>query len=1143
MYNLLGDSHLPYVKDQIKARQDILGKQTDRSQDMAWMNGRTSWVRLASSVDISNSQIPFYNTGSEKWTTIENEGIEFRNQYLELENYSGPTLSKQLVLEGGVLNEDGSKKYDISTSTSELPGVTDNYGFGGNEFGLRAMPGITNFESKTYNKGSLRQATVSILAHNRKQFEYLESTYLRLGYTMLLEWGNSSYPVLQEDESIEYELNRSSLVTPFLNDPPTGQKGTSYFYTEIEKLRKQTQGNYDAFLGKVENFSWEFTKEGIYQITLKLITIGSVIDSLKLNVMYDKFITVTSDKEIKTEQQKENSLLKLLKYTTSPSPKSTSSSGQYNPPIVGGFGVDVISSWILNQFSDFTITTDYSSTEKFDTDKVQVCRATYGNNGKLINYIRFGALLDILNDFTVLDSEGNPSLFELDTSTQYCFSNGKSISSDPSKMIVSFKNEEIEIFHDAPNKIEPFHTTIRNGDVEVEVGDITNIYFSYDFLESTIENLIESDNDDLPLQKLLKTLLDKANSLLGGVNKLNLRIVNKPFLTKSFEAVGDPDFDTKELSEASFTYTEQYKQVIEIYDEVSPFELEKLRKDQENDPKFIIYGVPNSQGGFVTDYSFQTELSSNTSTMISVGAQANGEAVGEDATLFSKWNYGLVDRILPVKLDLNKEVKDRDETTRSYLNTISLYRKYLNLFSGSLSEGTSTVENVVEGNFLSGTDDVSVDYIGYNFPNCNLTPIKNEANIQGFTSTQKSFFRKFYTLDAISKNTSTPFIGFIPANLSLTFDGLSGIRIFDKLSIDSKFLPPNYGNTLDFIITSLDHKIVNNKWETSVSTLSIPKNPKKLDLNLKELLATLPPITTGFTNFVGFYGYSQSALGKLMLNSFQYRQNISGFNNDRYVKNKNGTFNLPSDNPKALNGDFYPTPLVEIGKAGGYLTVAVPGVGNVTSKGIRFPNSSGFRGQNGTFHLAEPAALKLLEFAQFCEKQGKTFQINSAYRTLSEQEAARKKYGSGAAEPGTSTHGLGGAIDIQELIARDSAGNKTTNVRYNQAFRTTNTNYLFWEEHAPKFGWYNPLKLRDGEMGGGRTDESWHWEFWGIAGEQIKIKPPSNPGEKPSTLQRVSNFAEVQYLGFETVPTNNTLAIGRPEKTLDPETGKVIDKK
>ena len=156
-----------------------------------------------------------------------------------------------------------------------------------------------------------------------------------------------------------------------------------------------------------------------------------------------------------------------------------------------------------------------------------------------------------------------------------------------------------------------------------------NLYFSYNYLEDTISNLAGEDSESLPIQKFLKKLVSTVNSLLGGVNKLNLRLTNKEF-------------------------EGNIKQVVEFYDEVVPFEIQKIREQQKLETKFIIYGVPNKKGSFTSQFSLKTELSKNTANMIAIGAQAGGQAVGEDSTLFSKWNVGLVDRIIPRKLDLDR---------------------------------------------------------------------------------------------------------------------------------------------------------------------------------------------------------------------------------------------------------------------------------------------------------------------------------------------------------------------------------------------------------------------------------------------------------------------------------------------------------
>ena len=62
-------------------------------------------------------------------------------------------------------------------------------------------------------------------------------------------------------------------------------------------------------------------------------------------------------------------------------------------------------------------------------------------------------------------------------------------------------------------------------------------------------------NSALDLYKFLKSLLNEANILLGGVNKLNLRIVDKNFGTEEEPII---------------------KQVVEFYDEVSPFVEDKV---------------------------------------------------------------------------------------------------------------------------------------------------------------------------------------------------------------------------------------------------------------------------------------------------------------------------------------------------------------------------------------------------------------------------------------------------------------------------------------------------------------------------------------------------------------------------------------
>ena len=70
----------------------------------------------------------------------------------------------------------------------------------------------------------------------------------------------------------------------------------------------------------------------------------------------------------------------------------------------------------------------------------------------------------------------------------------------------------------------------------------------------------------------------------------------------------------------------------------------------------------------------------------------------------------------------------------------------------------------------------------------------------------------------------------IPINIQVTMDGLSGIRIYDKLKVDTRFLPNYYPQTLYWIIKGVSHEVVNNKWNTKLETIAVPKLPESQNL-------------------------------------------------------------------------------------------------------------------------------------------------------------------------------------------------------------------------------------------------------------------------------------------------------------------------
>jgi hypothetical protein len=833
--NIVGKDHLKYVKSQINVRQGILGKPLKDPEDIVWENGRTSWVKLISSVNISDEQVLKYNKENNEDILVSNSGSEFRNQYLGIKDYIGPSLAETNILSAG-LTDYNTMRFGVSETNNSDPSSLDMYGYGGNEFGLKPTPGITNFSTNTNNNGSLRTAQLQFIAHNKNQFNYLETLYLRLGYTMLLEWGNSKFPITNDDGSIRYstetDIANLSLRDEFLY---SFDKGARYFYTRIEELRKQSQGNYDAFLGKVTNFSWQFTTEGSYLITLDIISIGSVIESLKINTNQEniKYLIPTGSSVNPTDEERPSALevaIDILTNTATYEPKPVTRSGvTAGGPVLVNAGSSTIidispiktslspeeakslntNEYFYEDILDITPpggaassvsvnpNTQSSSASQAQKPKpktntvttaVMACNAAFGEeNFTYKYYARLGSLIGFINQKLLLyNKDETSSLISIDgTANNFCYSNKYSFSSDPSKMVNQLKTKISGVDINAFPKIEPFHDTLEDG---TPVGRIMNLYFEREFLKQTIKDNSDGDGN-LSLYDFLKSLVKTANNLLGGVNKLNLRITTREVL---------PGI---------------YDEVLEIYDEV-PF------KKIDTNPVFNIYGFnPNrTEGSFVTGFDLKTEITKDLSSMISIGAQANGQSVGEDATLFSKWNVGLVDRVIPYKLDIDLAKKNSTiGRTKSFALRDS-YKRYLLMLADSK---VGTLNNREIATLAYSVD---TKFTGYFFPYLYLTTTDDKKpTFNKFTSIQKDFFNKALAFDALEKGIDTPFIGFIPVNLSLTMDGLSGIRIFDKLTVNSEFLPSNYTDTLNFIITQLDHKFEQNKWVTNIGTLSIPK--------------------------------------------------------------------------------------------------------------------------------------------------------------------------------------------------------------------------------------------------------------------------------------------------------------------------------
>jgi len=311
MGNILGEGFPEEIIKQIAQRQKIYGSgysgDTRTSEEIVYLNANTSWCKLVSSVDIDS--------------TMDIQSESLRNN----PNITSSNLAKKFVLFNGVTDANTNQQRAGINFSKDIFGGNEAYGIGGTEFGILPMMGIKSVNVKSENRGSLRTATIQIKAFNKVQFDIIDLLYLRLGFNVLLEWGHSMY----YDNKGELQTNtNNSLADEFLTPRPvftpnldtevtvdgktTNSLTYDVFLDMIKQKRNSSNGNYDAMFGKVKNFHWSFLKDGSYDITLDLVSVGDIIESFKINSLVSG--DLTSNVTVKEEDLAELSDIQFIEY-------------------------------------------------------------------------------------------------------------------------------------------------------------------------------------------------------------------------------------------------------------------------------------------------------------------------------------------------------------------------------------------------------------------------------------------------------------------------------------------------------------------------------------------------------------------------------------------------------------------------------------------------------------------------------------------------------------------------------------------------------------------------------------------------------------------------------------------------------------
>ena len=277
--SIFQESFQSYVDLQLKIREAILkhGNTNNRFGSADILHSTIVKDETSSTgkgINTNNIRIAngaFYTNTVERQCTIRlSSGIDIENS---------SDTAKNWILEAGIPKKEGGQREGFIHGNRKGnaygdPTISADADDG---FGIVPMPGIVDANIRTKSAyGSLREAQVNFVCHNRRQLEVLERLYMRPGFMLLLEWQWTPY--INNNGKIEKRRKTLSGKNGiFWDDTSTFDQ----MQKQIHAYKEDTGGNYDGFLGLCKNFSFKATTNGGYECTTEIISTGEILDGLK----------------------------------------------------------------------------------------------------------------------------------------------------------------------------------------------------------------------------------------------------------------------------------------------------------------------------------------------------------------------------------------------------------------------------------------------------------------------------------------------------------------------------------------------------------------------------------------------------------------------------------------------------------------------------------------------------------------------------------------------------------------------------------------------------------------------------------------------------------------------------------------------
>lgn len=302
---------------------------------------------------------------------------------------------------------------------------------------------------------------------------------------------------------------------------------------------------------------------------------------------------------------------------------------------------------------------------------------------------------------------------------------------------------------------------------------------SFPYSQTAVDHMqatrVGSSDEILNIYVNVDLLSQAVKNLVNNPNAENRTLYNlfKPIFNEINYAMG-------EINELDFHYddTDSTLYIVDRKVQVSPTDLSEIP----------VTGLKST----VTGFNFVTKLSPAVTTMVAISAQAGGVDCGIEAESLLRWNEGLTSRVIMTR-SITGEKNKEEETAEEKKTRLEKEQK----------ERRDSIEKALS-NFY------------------NKTPhLYDMEDFRTIKTTYKHYASTYVTEVESEDNKLAGPAGIIPFEVNIEMDGISGIKIGQAFTINSKIMPSQYNGVVGFIVTGIDNKISNNRWTTNLKAQTI----------------------------------------------------------------------------------------------------------------------------------------------------------------------------------------------------------------------------------------------------------------------------------------------------------------------------------